>query len=48
MTIATPLIPGAAHLKFLHDKRQILFRNFKWKGGTGIIGLLVPMTFRSS
>jgi len=37
MTIATPLIPGAAHLKFLHDKRQILFRNFKWKSGTRII-----------
>jgi hypothetical protein len=48
MTIATPLIPGAAHLKFLHHKRQILFRNFKWKDGTGIIGLLGPMTFRSS
>ena len=25
---------GAAHLKFLHRKRQIPFRNFKWISGT--------------
>jgi hypothetical protein len=48
MTVATPLIPSAAHLKFLQHKRQIPFRNFKWKSGTRFIGLLVPMTFRSS
>jgi hypothetical protein len=28
-------------LKFLHRKRQIPFRNFKWKSGTRVIGLLV-------
>jgi hypothetical protein len=26
---------SAANLKFLHYKRQILFRNFKWRSGTG-------------
>jgi hypothetical protein len=25
---------SAAHLKFLHHKRQIQSRNFKWKSGT--------------
>ena len=40
--------PSAAHLKFLQRKRQIPFRNFKWKGGTGIRALLVPTAFRSS
>src|ERR1700761_6957667 len=40
--------PGAAHLKFLHRKRQIPSRNFKWKSGARIAGLLVPITFRSS
>src|SRR5579872_6440327 len=40
---------GAAHLKFLHDKRRILPRNFKWISGTGIHDCLpVPVTFRSS
>jgi hypothetical protein len=39
---------SAAHLKFLHLERRILSRNFKWKSGTRIIDLLVPMTFRSS
>ena len=39
---------SAAHLKFLPRKRQIPSRNFKWKSGTGIIILLVPMSFRSS
>jgi hypothetical protein len=39
---------SAAHLKFLRRKLQIPFRNFKWKGGTGIKILLVPKTFRSS
>ncbi len=39
---------SAAHLKFLRRKRQIPFRNFKCMSGTGIIVLLVPMTFRSS
>src|SRR5579872_7133462 len=29
---------SAAHLKFLHHKRQILSRNFKWKSGTGNYG----------
>jgi hypothetical protein len=38
----------AAHLKFLRRKQQIPFRNFKWKSGTGIIVLPLPMTFRSS
>ena len=28
---------SATHLKFLHHKRQIPFRNFKWKSGTRII-----------
>ena len=45
MTVA---IPSAAHLKFLHHKRQIPFKNFKRKSDTRFIGLLVPMTFRSS
>jgi hypothetical protein len=40
--------PSAAHLKFLQRKRQIPFRNFKWKGGTGIRAFLVPSAFRSS
>jgi hypothetical protein len=35
---------SAAYLKFLHHKRRILFRNFKWKTGTGIMDLLVPIT----
>jgi hypothetical protein len=39
---------SVAYLKFLHHKRRILSRNFKWKGGTRIMSLLVPMTFRSS
>jgi hypothetical protein len=39
---------SAAHLKFLHRKRQIPSRNFKWKTGTGIVDLLVPITFRNS
>jgi hypothetical protein len=41
MNVATSLFPGTAHLKFRHPKRQIPFRNFKWKSGTGFIGLLV-------
>ena len=28
--------PGAAYLKFLHHKRRIRSRNFKWKSGTRI------------
>jgi hypothetical protein len=44
---ATQASASAAHLKFLHHKRQILSRNFKWKSGTRIINLLV-LTFRSS
>jgi hypothetical protein len=39
---------SAAHLKFLRRKLQIPFGNFKWKSGTGIIVLRVPMTFRGS
>ncbi|SHN72584.1 hypothetical protein SAMN05444170_2296 [Bradyrhizobium erythrophlei] len=39
---------SAAHLKFLRRKLQIPFRNFEKESGTGIIVLLVPMTFRSS
>jgi hypothetical protein len=36
MTVA---IRSAAHLKFLHRKRQIPFRNFKWKSGTTVYRL---------
>ncbi len=39
---------SAAHLKFLRRKLQIPFMNFKWESGTGIIALLVPMTFQNS
>src|SRR5436309_9454866 len=39
---------SAADLKFLHRLRQTHFRNFKSKRGTRIIGLLVPLCFRSS
>src|SRR5437660_1226759 len=39
---------SAADLKFLHRLRQTHFRNFKSKSGTRIIGLLVPLCFRSS
>jgi len=39
---------SAADLKFLLYKRQIRFRNFKSKGGTQVMGSLVPITFRSS
>ncbi len=45
---AATFMTSAAHLKFLRDRRQIPFRNFKWRSGTGITVLLVPMTFRSS
>jgi hypothetical protein len=31
-TKADTIITSAAHLKFLRRKRQIPFRNFKWKG----------------
>jgi hypothetical protein len=41
-------VPGAAHLKFLRHKRRIPNRNFKWKGGSWIMNLPVPITFRSS
>jgi hypothetical protein len=39
---------SAAHLKFLHRRRQILSRNFKWKSGTKNYGFPVPIIFRSS
>ncbi|MFZ0765757.1 MAG: hypothetical protein WAN01_17855 [Bradyrhizobium sp.] len=29
--------PCAAHLKFLHHKRQILYRNFKWKAAQACV-----------
>ena len=45
MAAATELNASAAHLKFLHHKRQILFRNFKWRSGTRIIGLASARDF---
>ena len=39
---------SAADLKSLHRKLQFRLRDFRSKSGTGIIGLLVPLAFRSS
>jgi hypothetical protein len=48
MAAAAEHSTSAAHLKFLHRVRRILFGNFKWKSGSRIKSLLVPVTFRSS
>src|SRR5579864_2224474 len=42
----SPFLASAAYLTFLHHLRQILSRNVKWKSGTRIISLLVPMAWR--
>ena len=39
MVAAAEHTSGVADLKFLHHKRPIPFRNFKWRSGTGMIGL---------
>src|SRR3954454_21482020 len=39
---------SAADLKSLHRRRRVRPRDFRSKSGTKILGLLVPMTSRSS
>jgi hypothetical protein len=40
-------IPGAADLKSLRDMPRIHLGDFRSKGGTGVMDLLVPVIFRS-
>src|SRR5438067_13089161 len=46
--LSEPSQASAADLKFLHRVPRVRLRNFKSKGGTRIIELLVPFGFRSS